>query len=248
MQSWAAEPCLVAPLLGSCMLFCAVGVAHHVPPCKQLLLALFHCYRTHPAALQVDTNEIEDARWFHTDYLAAQLHAAISGSSPPSALRGAASAAASEAPFRIPGPYALANRIISSWLHEQQQRRTLQGGSAEEAAAAAALAAVPDVCIDEGSFKYVLLRLSTADGEAGHGGCSGGAGCMAFLENCWFVALPGLPCERRDSGSLLPCRPAQQAGGAWGHPCGIPQPRDAALCGGSAGACTGCRPEAGNAG
>lgn len=200
-----------------------------------------------PAALQVDTNEIEDARWFHADYLAAQLRAASSGSSPPSALRGASSAAASEAPFRIPGPYALANRIISSWLHEQQQRRALQGGSAEEAAAAAALAAVPDVCIDEGSFKYVLLRLSTADGEAGLGGSSAGAGCMPFLESCWLVALPGLPSERRDHGSLFPCRPARQAAGAWGQPGSVPQSRDAALRGGSAGACTGCWPKAGNA-
>lgn len=112
--------------------------------------------------MQVDTNELEDARWFHADYLAAHLHAASCGSSVPSVLRGAASS--DEAPFRIPGPYALANRIISSWLHEQQQRQA-QCGSAEDAAAAAALAAVPDVCIDEGSFKYVLLRLSSADGK-----------------------------------------------------------------------------------
>lgn len=116
--------------------------------------------------MQVDTDELEDARWFHADYLAANLRAASSGSSPPSVLRGAPGAAAGEAPFRIPGPYALANRIISSWLHERQQLQALEGGSAEDAAAAAALAAVPDVCIDEGSFKYVLLRLSTADGES----------------------------------------------------------------------------------
>lgn len=116
--------------------------------------------------VQVDTDELEDARWFHADFLAAQLRAASRGSRAPPVARGAG--AGSEAPFRIPGPYALANRIISSWLHQRQQRERppAGGGSAEDASALAALAAVPDVAIDEGSFKYVLLRLSTADGEA----------------------------------------------------------------------------------
>jgi NADH pyrophosphatase NudC (nudix superfamily) len=57
--------------------------------------------------------------------------------------------------------YALAHSIITSWLRER--RRGEQGGVGE--GPAAALAAVPDVLIDEGSFKYVLLRLSTPDGE-----------------------------------------------------------------------------------
>ncbi len=57
--------------------------------------------------------------------------------------------------------YALAHRIISSWLHERQQGRPDPAGEGP----GAALAAVPDVLIDTGSFKYVLLRLSTPDGE-----------------------------------------------------------------------------------
>lgn len=75
-------------------------------------------------------------------------------------------------PFRIPGRYALANRLIRAWLEGRHAERAAesaaalgeQPASAEEALQA--LAAIPDVGIDEGSFKYVLLRLSTPDGEA----------------------------------------------------------------------------------
>ena len=102
----------------------------------------------------MDTAELEDARWFHADFLTA----ATSSSMPAIVRSGAAGPE-----FRIPGKYALASRIICSWLHERQQRRQQRDEQGEEAAAA--LAAVPDVSIDEGSFKYVLLRLSTTDGE-----------------------------------------------------------------------------------
>lgn len=147
---------------------CALGAAARVC-CLQRRQALprllLHNHTNPVPTLQVDTDELEDARWFHSDFLAAQLRAASRGSGPPPVVRGASSG--SQPPFRIPGPYALANRIISSWLHERQQRGRppAEGGCAEDAAALAALAAVPDVSIDEGSFKYVLLRLSTADGE-----------------------------------------------------------------------------------
>ena len=117
--------------------------------CLLCLLSLLHP--------QVDTAELEDARWFHADFLTA----AISNSMPAVVRSGAAAPE-----FRIPGKYALASRIICSWLLErQQQRRKQQGEEQGEEEAAAALAAVPDVSIDEGSFKYVLLRLSTPDGE-----------------------------------------------------------------------------------
>lgn len=109
----------------------------------------------------MDTDEIEDARWLHKDWLAAQLRAADGGRAPAPVVRGGGSCEGP--PFRIPGVYSLAHRIIHTWLHERAARTS--GGEEGADAAAAALAAVPDVSIDEGTFKYVLLRLSTPDGE-----------------------------------------------------------------------------------
>lgn len=96
--------------------------------------------------MQVDPEELEDARWFHADWLAA----AVRGGAPPAASRGAP-----PCDFCIPGRYALASAIITSWLRDvrQRRRREAAGASADAAAAAAALVVVPDVLIDEGSFK-----------------------------------------------------------------------------------------------
>ena len=123
----------------------------------------------------MDADELEDARWLHADWLAAQLGAAR-GDERAAALLAAlvrgSGGGSGEPPFRIPGEHALANRIIRSWLHERQAAAAAGGvargdeSAAAAAEAAAVLAAVPDVAIDQGSFKYVLLRLSTADGEA----------------------------------------------------------------------------------
>ncbi|PSC76346.1 NADH pyrophosphatase [Micractinium conductrix] len=114
-------------------------------------------------AVQVDAAELEDARWFHADWLAAATGAE---GAPPRA----ASRLGGHIPFRVPGRYALANRIIDSWLTERQAAAAAataaelgeRAGTAAEALAA--LRAVPDVGLDSGSMKYVLLRLSTADG------------------------------------------------------------------------------------
>lgn len=82
-------------------------------------------------------------------------------------------------PFRIPGRYALANRLIRAWLEGRRAARVADSAAtmgeqpASATAALQALAAVPDVNIDEGSFKYVLLRLSTPDGEAAPGSQGG---------------------------------------------------------------------------
>lgn len=115
----------------------------------------------------MDPAELEDARWFHADWLAAATGVGLA----PGAKRSATAATATGgAPFRIPGRYSLASRLVSTWLHERQAvaaARTaaaLGEGEGTAAEALAALAAVPDVGIDEGTFKYVLLRLSTADG------------------------------------------------------------------------------------
>lgn len=116
--------------------------------------------------LKVDKEELEDARWFHASWMAAAVGAANGDSASSSRLAAVVRGiSGDEVPFRIPGKHALANRIIHTYLHEWQQRQQWAGEGAEGVAAAAALAAVPDVGIDEGSFKYVLLRLSTPDGE-----------------------------------------------------------------------------------
>lgn len=79
--------------------------------------------------------------------------------------------------------YALANRIVSSWLLQQAQHGLNGDGSGGSAWLGDWL---PSVSIDEGTFKYVLLRLSAPapPGEAlssngssgGNGGSSGGNG------------------------------------------------------------------------
>jgi phosphohistidine phosphatase len=70
----------------------------------------------------------------------------------------------------IPGEYSLAYRLITNWL--QQQPQSLQEGLQETAAGAGRSSSssttsgawlgdqVPQVEIDEGVFKYVLLRLT----------------------------------------------------------------------------------------
>jgi phosphohistidine phosphatase len=101
--------------------------------------------------------------------------------------------------------YALANRIISSWLlgplqpgQQAQQAHLQQQGAARAAVAPAPSSTpegpraqqasgwlgdlLPDVSIDEGTFKYVLLRVTAVEspcedeGHAGHAEGAGGAG------------------------------------------------------------------------
>lgn len=80
-------------------------------------------------AVQADEDELQDARWFHRD----TLRDMVLGASP----------------LRIPQPYALAHRIVGSWLADEQR----------------AVDAVPTVRIDDGVFKYILARVRcTASG------------------------------------------------------------------------------------
>jgi NADH pyrophosphatase NudC (nudix superfamily) len=133
-----------------------------------------------PAA--ADPEELEDARWFHRDWLLATLGPAgtlLPSRGPPMGRRWpaqslcaagidtegiAAGAAAGAAPFRIPGKYALANRIISDWMLESvattaaveagtDRREPWTGDS------------LPTVSISHGTQKYVLLRV-----RGGHSG------------------------------------------------------------------------------
>lgn len=93
-------------------------------------------------AVKVDPAELEDARWFHRSWLTSAL--GRSGAEKP--------LSEAQRTFRIPGRYALANSIISDWLAEAEPQQAWPGD------------AVPDVSIDCGTFKYVLLRLSSTDG------------------------------------------------------------------------------------
>lgn len=74
--------------------------------------------------VSADEDEMQDARWFHRDALC-------------DVLRGQPAA------FRIPQQYALAHRIVQSWLAATQRP----------------LDALPTVRIDEGVFKYILARV-----------------------------------------------------------------------------------------
>lgn len=99
-----------------------------------------------PPTITVDQNEMEDVRWFHKEWLTRQL-SIMGGTDEPA--------------FRIPGPYALAHRIITDSLdsvRQQHSSSTHSGG---------VLDSIPDVQIDEGTFKYVLMRVSCDSGGDG---------------------------------------------------------------------------------
>lgn len=83
--------------------------------------------------------------------------------------------------FAVPGTYSLAGRIIHQWLHGDaspgggsngSEQSPTAGDSSESSGAGDLLAKntalldrVADVQIDSGTFKYVLLRISTPDGQ-----------------------------------------------------------------------------------
>eukprot|EP00798_Chlamydomonas_sp_ICE-L_P018942 gene18942-25510_t len=79
-----------------------------------------------------DAVELEDTRWFHRDWLRAAT---------------SREGVADMGPFNIPGPYSLASRLIKGWLAEGQS----DPWTGDQ---------VDQVQIDQGVFKYVLLRLS----------------------------------------------------------------------------------------
>lgn len=172
----------------------------------------------------MDENELEDARWFHRSWLLSVL-SPPSGQQPlaaGSSSGGGSAAGEGPAPvwppchcdpryyprfegegtrgFRIPGRYALANRIIWSWLR-REGGGSGSGGAGSNGTGAASGAGgaswvgelLPDVSIDEGTFKYVLLRVTEvpaaenpssggdtngSDGAAGSSSAGGGS-CAA---------------------------------------------------------------------
>ncbi len=122
-----------------------------------------------PAVL-VDENEIEDARWFHRDWLMEKLklkEREREGSQEEEVN--------AEPEFRIPGRYALANTLITSWLlgslHHPHHKHGNSSGdlstrendlSSSTSSSPWSENSLPDVQIDQGVFKYVLLRASSS--------------------------------------------------------------------------------------
>lgn len=97
--------------------------------------------------VEVDDDELEDARWFHRSWLQKRL----------SGERG--SSEDRTRPFMIPGPYAIGHHIIWDWVFSSDSNTP---HLSEEF--------IPDVAIDmdEGSpFKYVLIQATFDCGELG---------------------------------------------------------------------------------
>lgn len=149
--------------------------ARSVGVTAQEVHAVFHSAHRLPS-ISRDDEELEDVRWFHREYL---LDMVLGGGGMSSGGQLTAQGSQQEGVFRIPQQYALANRIITSWLMQPSQMHAVQhpetpkmpstqGISNEGAvhpppAAAhpppAGLDAVPTVRIDIGVFKYVLARV-----------------------------------------------------------------------------------------
>ncbi|KAL3685086.1 hypothetical protein R1sor_003108 [Riccia sorocarpa] len=87
----------------------------------------------------VDTKELEDARWVHRSFLK-------------SVLRG--EALPHNQIFNVPGNYAIANRVMQRWV-EAESARDVQWAGSE----------VPTVDIDEGIFKYILVKIEDDEGH-----------------------------------------------------------------------------------
>lgn len=69
--------------------------------------------------------------------------------------------------FQIPGVYSLSGRIIHGWLHsadKQQSSSSSSSSSSMDGPEAATVRAIPEVQLDEGTFKYVLLRITDIQG------------------------------------------------------------------------------------
>jgi ADP-ribose pyrophosphatase YjhB (NUDIX family) len=106
-----------------------------------------------PQAVRVDVQELQDARWFHRDW----LRAALAGSADGGGATGAA--------FRVPGRYALANAVISDWLAGRACSGAGPAPPSGGGGGAWSGDALPAVKIDAGVFKYVLIRVSGDGGR-----------------------------------------------------------------------------------
>jgi NADH pyrophosphatase NudC (nudix superfamily) len=140
-------------------------------------------------AVVVDQHEIEDARWFHREWLLEHLlntekneeehHGKEVVSVGETNLGGANEV--NQPKFRIPGKYALANRLISDWIlgfayprcgenssgGEYSTRVTKEGKKESPPSSSSSWSgySLPDVQIDQGVFKYILLRASSSTGS-----------------------------------------------------------------------------------
>ncbi|KAG6541224.1 hypothetical protein Mapa_017385 [Marchantia paleacea] len=87
----------------------------------------------------VDVHELEDAKWIHRTF----LNAVLLGEPLPHGQV-----------FNVPGNYAIANRLMQSWVKAENARDVQWVGSE-----------VPTVDIDEGTFKYVLINIEDDQGH-----------------------------------------------------------------------------------
>eukprot|EP01024_Parvocaulis_polyphysoides_P034913 TRINITY_DN30912_c2_g1_i1.p2 TRINITY_DN30912_c2_g1~~TRINITY_DN30912_c2_g1_i1.p2 ORF type:complete len:200 (-),score=24.32 TRINITY_DN30912_c2_g1_i1:147-746(-) len=94
-----------------------------------------------PPEPKPDLQELKDVRWFHKDWINAQINDRKHHLLPYPQLSN----------FTTPGRYALARRI----LHEITDKKDEWKGDQ-----------IPDVDIDIGRFKYVLVRVSDSNGHS----------------------------------------------------------------------------------
>ncbi|GAB4813365.1 hypothetical protein N2152v2_000411 [Parachlorella kessleri] len=140
--------------------------------------------------VKVEEEELEDVRWFHRSYLLAALGLVACDNGGSSGGGGGSSSSSggqlrhfdpryyprpAADGFRIPGRqvhpfflYALANRIITSWLQQQMSGGGSSGSCSDTSSNATEEPAwlgnlLPEVSIDEGTFKYVLLRVTEGE-------------------------------------------------------------------------------------
>lgn len=138
-------------------------------------------------AVEVDANELEDARWFHKEWLQDKvlgLGPRTISKTEQSCLEeeeSKSNTSLNQPEFRIPGKYALANRIITDWLlgaaapKFPSSSKKINNSSSSSGASSSfdelssssswSGAALPSAKIDEGTFKYVLLRVSAPGGS-----------------------------------------------------------------------------------
>lgn len=134
-----------------------------------------------------EEDELEDVRWFHRDFLKATL---IDGRRVP----GAENLSKSGGSFNIPGEYSLAGKAIKEWIMREPSKYTSWAGDD-----------FPDVQLDAGVFKYVLMRLTDAQGRSKL--LCHGSNFASFHDNVYqSVRVPaakaGLKCEVLGGGRI----------------------------------------------
>eukprot|EP00250_Pteridium_aquilinum_P018596 c24132_g1_i2 orf=711-1769(+) len=93
--------------------------------------------RANLPAIEVDTKELEDAKWIHRRFLKAVLQDQPSSGN---------------APFSVPGRHAIANFLMQQWVSHCKE--TEWAGDD-----------ISTVEIDEGVFKYVLIQINDSRGN-----------------------------------------------------------------------------------